>query len=258
MQGSQQCPQQSSASGPGTHSVTRHCQGSILPMGDRASWPVLGWPKVAWKAFPDVVVQAQALHPRVGTVCVCPQTRTTGVQLGPYSLPFGWNQTWASIQSSTAPLSTVAATASGTFNPLCKVLCILQSLYLCSIGPRSVFCLAMDTPCTSNCSPKPLYSWMRTAMPQARDCTRMVWDTLPLSWAIPGPFLVQSSLTAYRPLHSPQHLLESTVANRKLPPVHKGWVAVLEGKPLQDEPHRMCCQFIRHYWGNRSCLSFLH
>ena len=34
-----------------------------------------------------------------------------------------------------APLSTVPAEASGTFNPLCKVLCILQSLYLCSIGP---------------------------------------------------------------------------------------------------------------------------
>ena len=34
-----------------------------------------------------------------------------------------------------APLSTVPAEASGTFNPLCKVLCILQSLYLCSVGP---------------------------------------------------------------------------------------------------------------------------
>jgi hypothetical protein len=117
----------------------------------------------------------------------------------------------------TAPLSAVAATASGTFNPLCKVLCILQSLYLCSIGPRSVFCLAMDTPCTSNCSPKPFYSWMQTAMPQARDCARVVRDTLPLMWAIPGPFLAQSSLTACCPLHSPQHLLDSTVANRRLP-----------------------------------------
>jgi hypothetical protein len=35
---------------------------------------------------------------------------------------------------STAPRSAVPAVASGTFNPLCKVLCILQSLYLCAIG----------------------------------------------------------------------------------------------------------------------------
>lgn len=34
----------------------------------------------------------------------------------------------------TAPLSAAPAVASGTFNPLCKVLCILQSLYLCAIG----------------------------------------------------------------------------------------------------------------------------
>jgi len=145
----------------------------------------------------------------------------------------------------TAPLSAVAATASGTFNPLCKVLCILQSLYLCSIGPRSVFCLAMDTPCTSNCSPKPFYSWMQTAMPQARDCARVVRDTLPLMWAIPGPFLAQSSLTTCCPLHSPQNLLDSTVANRRN---HFG----------MSHLNRLCCQFIRHYWGNRGCLSFLH
>ena len=37
----------------------------------------------------------------------------------------------------TASISAVPAEASGTFNSLCKVLCILQSLYLCSIGPMS-------------------------------------------------------------------------------------------------------------------------
>ena len=73
----------------------------------------------------------------------------------------------------TAPLSTVPVAASGTFNPLCRVLCILQSLYLCSIGPMLVFCLARDTPCTSNCSPKPLYSWMQAATPPATTHTQL-------------------------------------------------------------------------------------
>ena len=65
----------------------------------------------------------------------------------------------------TAPLTAGPAEASGTLNPLCKVLCILQSLYLCAIGPTLVFCLARDTPCTSNCSPKPLYSWIQATAP---------------------------------------------------------------------------------------------
>ena len=63
------------------------------------------------------------------------------------------------------------AEASGTFNPLCKVLCILQSLYLCAIGPAPVFFLAVDTPRCSNCSPKPLYSWMaRRPRPAGARC----------------------------------------------------------------------------------------
>ena len=65
----------------------------------------------------------------------------------------------------TAPHSTVPAEASGTFNPLCKVLCILQSLYLCAIGPTAVLHLATDTCRTSNCSPKQIYSWIQTAAP---------------------------------------------------------------------------------------------
>ena len=62
--------------------------------------------------------------------------------------------------SATAPLTTVPMTASGAFNPLHGVLCILRLLYLCAIGPRSVCFLVMDTHHTSNCSPKPLYSRM--------------------------------------------------------------------------------------------------
>ena len=47
----------------------------------------------------------------------------------------------------TAPLTADPAEASGTFNPLCKVLCILQSLYLCAIGPTLVFHLGMGYTC---------------------------------------------------------------------------------------------------------------
>jgi len=90
----------------------------------------------------------------------------------------------------TALLTADPAKASGTFNPLCKVLCILQSLYLCAIGPTLVFRLARDTPCTSNCSPKPLYSWMQAAAPQGQRHTPGVQDNIPLLWTIPGRFLV--------------------------------------------------------------------
>ena len=51
------------------------------------------------------------------------------------------------------------ATASGTFNPLCKVLCILQSLYLCAIGLMPVFAalpwihLALQTAVPSHSTP---------------------------------------------------------------------------------------------------------
>lgn len=57
------------------------------------------------------------------------------------------------------------AKASGTFDPLCRVLCILQSLYLFAIGPMVVALVAShlsrDTPRASNCSPKQLYTWMQ-------------------------------------------------------------------------------------------------
>ena len=116
----------------------------------------------------------------------------------------------------TAPLSAGPATASGTFNPLCKVLCILQSLYLCSIGPMSVFCLATDTHCTSNCSPKPLYSWMLAASTLATTAQRWVYRTVSLCGRpFQGLPWCNGSQWHCCPLHSPQHQLRSTKAVRK-------------------------------------------
>jgi hypothetical protein len=103
-----------------------------------AQQPVQGWPKVAWD---NTRRPETANRPSVD----------------------GSAPVWS---EATAPLTAVPAEASGTFNPLHGVLCILPSLYLCAIGPRSVFFLAMDTPRTSNCSPKPLYSGMRSTAPQ--------------------------------------------------------------------------------------------
>ena len=107
----------------------------------------------------------------------------------------------------TAPFTAVPAAASGTFNPLCKVLCILQSLYLCAIGLEPVFVLAMDTPRTSNCSPKPLYSWIQTAAPQMTTthggCTGQYPSLVDHSRSLPGAMATQGSC---RLLHSPQNV----------------------------------------------------
>ena len=119
-------------------------------------------------------------------------------------------------RQATAPLSAGPATASGTFNPLCKVLCILQSLYLCSIGPMSVFCLATDTHCTSNCSPKPLYSWMPAASTLATAAQRWVYRTVSLCGRpFQGLPWCNGSQWHCCLLHSPQHQLRSTKAVRK-------------------------------------------
>jgi len=74
----------------------------------------------------------------------------------------------------TAPLTAGPAEASGTFNPLHGVLCILRSLYLCAIGPRSVCHLVRDTPHASNCSPKPLYSGMQPAASRRTNGTQLM------------------------------------------------------------------------------------
>jgi len=112
---------------------------------------------------------------------------------------------------STAPHTAVPAKASGTFNPLHKVLCILQSLYLCTIGPTVVLLLARDTPGTSNCSLKQLYSWMQPAEVQAAVAQQSsVGDSIPLLWSIPGhlPGATASPDRHCQPLHSPQHWVE--------------------------------------------------
>lgn len=58
----------------------------------------------------------------------------------------------------TKPPTAEPVAASGTLNPLCRVLCTLRSVYLCAIGPAPVISLTMDTPRTSSGSPKQLYS----------------------------------------------------------------------------------------------------
>ena len=78
----------------------------------------------------------------------------------------GLTQGRLEVRKRTALHTTVPVAASGAFNPLHGVLCILRSLYFCAIGPRSVCLLAMDTHRSSNCSPKPLYSWMQPATPR--------------------------------------------------------------------------------------------
>lgn len=143
--------------------------------------------------------------------------------------PTTWNR------KATAPLTAVPAAASGTFNPLCKVLCILQSLYLCAIGLEPVFFLAMDTPRTSNCSPKPLYSWMQAAAPRMTTahewCTGQYPSLVDHSRSLPGAMATQGSC---HPLQSPQHMLKPTKAER----TECGW------ESLRVEIH---CQFTRRY-----------
>jgi len=107
---------------------------------------------------------------------------------GPWSQDSQPEDGWSSLsrlgklpdhdQITTTPLFAAPAEASGTLNPLCKVLCILQSLYLCTIGSMSVFCLAEDTPCTSNCSPKQLYSWMPAAKPSQATAHSTIQDSI--------------------------------------------------------------------------------
>jgi len=59
------------------------------------------------------------------------------------------------------PPTAESTAASGTLNPLCRVLSTLRSVYLCAIGPAPIISLTTDTPRGSNCSPKQFYSWAR-------------------------------------------------------------------------------------------------
>jgi len=145
---------------------------------------------------------------------------------------------------STVPLTAVPAEASGTFNPLCKVLCILPSLYLCAIGSLAVSFLAMDTHCISNCSPKQLYSWMPAATPSLAPSTAP-YETVSLSSVqFQGSSLRQNQGRAQPQAPcSPQHRLNHTTAGST---IHFG------------QSQSLVCQFIRHYCSNRSCFCFLH
>ena len=78
------------------------------------------------------------------------------------------------------------------FNPLCRVLCTLRSVYLCAISPIPVFSLATDTPRESSCTPKQIYSWMRAGPPARRGGARRSHGAVTLSRA---PFQV----TCWRP-----------------------------------------------------------
>jgi len=134
---------------------------------------------------------------------------------------------------STVPLTAVPAEASGTFNPLCKVLCILPSLYLCAIGSLAVSFLAMDTHCISNCSPKQLYSWMPAATPSLAPSTAP-YETVSLSSVqFQGSFLRQNQGRAQPQAPcSPQHRLNHTTAG-----------STIHFRLSQS----LVCQFIRHY-----------
>jgi hypothetical protein len=146
----------------------------------RAQWPALGWPKVAWVSIslgpgPLFSPSHRRQAPPWCSLRFVSERRAVpslSLSVGTRGTPRPMGRAGPDWRA-TAPLSTVPVAASGTFNPLCRVLCILQSLYLCSIGPMLVFCLARDTPCTSNCSPKPLYSWMQAATPPATTHTQL-------------------------------------------------------------------------------------
>jgi len=148
------------------------------------------------------------------------------------------------IVAETALHTTVPVAASGAFNPLHGVLCILRSLYFCAIGPRSVCLLATDTRRSSNCSPKPLYSRMQPATSEQIPVHSQAYGTVSLCCGtIPGLFLALRSPKRSQPLHSPQGLLESNESRSRSPNFRKS---------------RGSCSFIRHYCSNRGCLLFLH
>lgn len=169
----------------------------------------MGWPKVAWNRYascgrgritPGAVFASQApglgwcrppLTAAISMIHPKPSPVVRAAHRGPGGSPPVNGRADHLDRKATAPFTAVPAAASGTFNPLCKVLCILQSLYLCAIGLKPVFVLAMDTPRTSNCSPKPLYSWMPAAAPRTTAAHGGVQDSILLSWTIPGRFLVQ-------------------------------------------------------------------
>jgi len=108
-----------------------------------------------------------------------------------------------------APLSAVPAEASGTFNPLHKVLCILQSIYLCSVGPMpDVLTCGRYTPHFK------LQSQAALLLDPSRHITEIshtacVWDSNPVLWIIPYLFLCADLQKTCHLVLDPQHLLRN-------------------------------------------------
>jgi len=70
---------------------------------------------------------------------------------------------WTGPLLQSYPFTAVLGMASGTFNPLSRVLFTFRSHYLFTIGPVLVLRLARDTPRHSSCSPKQFYSQVSVA-----------------------------------------------------------------------------------------------
>ena len=186
----------------------------------------------------------------------------------------------------TALHTTVPVAASGAFNPLHGVLCILRSLYFCAIGPRSVCCLATDTRRSSNCSPKPFYSRIRPATSGRVSvrCQGSYGTCHPTPW-FRSRTLLGTEITRSghgQSLRSPQRLLESNESrsrrtqqprprgllaggNRREPGAtrrgHASCAAVRHESGYANsggDIDHTSCSFIRHYCSNRGCLLFLH
>jgi len=155
-------------------------------------------------------------HAAASLIAVASQASTAATALAEFLVAPSSDCTHTASQgeNATARLTAGPGAASGTFNPLCKVLCILQSLYFCASGPTLVFHLVMDTHHSSNCSPKPLYSWIPAAA-QRRPWRTQGYGTISLSC---GPFQGASWRHGHPPhsrrLRSPQHLMKPTVADR--------------------------------------------
>ena len=110
--------------------------------------------------------------------------------------PGHWAHTLTAwIQRTMASPSAVPAEASGTFNPLCKVLCILQSLYLCSIGPMSVCFLVRDTPHSFKLQSQATLLLDPSSNIGMATAHSTVWDSIPLARTIPGHLLVHGQAT---------------------------------------------------------------
>ena len=146
---------------------------------------------------------------------------------------------------------TAPTAASGTFNPLCRVLCTIRSLYLSAVGPVFILSLATDTPCGSDYTPKQTYSLAQPGMRSGRGAAviRIIRDYHPVSRAFPG---VLAALTATPRRRSPG--LSMSLAK---PSAHERADGPDDGSPFRRGGTRLCCQFIRHYRSSRDYFLFL-